>query len=74
MLDFKRPIGILVNGRKMNNRSSNLAPNLETMLEDVRTRGDRQHPFWAKFECLTGRLSLGLPDSPSASPRGKLQP
>lgn len=25
-------------------------PDLETLLEDVRTRGDREHPFWAKVE------------------------
>ena len=25
-------------------------PDLETLLEDVRTRGDRLHPFWAKVE------------------------
>ncbi len=25
-------------------------PNLETLLEDVRSRGDRLHPFWAKVE------------------------
>ena len=55
MFDFKRPISIVVNGHKMNNHASNIAPNLETLLEDVRTRGDRQHPFWAKFECPTGR-------------------
>jgi hypothetical protein len=23
-------------------------PSVETMLEDLRVRGDRQHPFWAK--------------------------
>ena len=57
MFDFKRPISIVVNGHKMNNRTSNLAPNLETLLEDVRTRGDRQHPFWAKFDCPTGRVA-----------------
>jgi hypothetical protein len=27
-----------------------VVPNIETLLEDVRTRGDRQHPFWAKVE------------------------
>ncbi|MBM4005200.1 MAG: peptidase [Planctomycetes bacterium] len=27
-----------------------LAPSVRTLLEDVRTRGDRQHPFWAKVE------------------------
>jgi predicted esterase len=25
-----------------------IQPSVETLLEDVRTRGDRQHPFWAK--------------------------
>jgi hypothetical protein len=25
-------------------------PDLEVLLEDVHTRGDRQHPFWAKVE------------------------
>ena len=25
-------------------------PIIATLLEDVRTRGDRQHPFWAKVE------------------------
>ena len=30
-------------------------PTWTRCLEDVRTRGDRQHPFWAKFECTTGR-------------------
>ena len=57
MFDFQHPISIVVNGRKMNNHSTNLAPNLETLLEDVRARGDRLHPFWAKFECSTGRLA-----------------
>jgi hypothetical protein len=57
MFDFQRPISIVVNGRKMNNHSSHLAPSMETLLEDVRTRGDRLHPFWAKFECTTGRLA-----------------
>ena len=27
-----------------------IQPSPEIMLEDVRTRGDRQHPFWAKVE------------------------
>ena len=25
-------------------------PSLETLLEDVRTRADRRHPFWVKIE------------------------
>ena len=27
-----------------------IQPSVETMLEDMRFRGDRQHPFWAKVE------------------------
>jgi hypothetical protein len=30
-------------------------PDLRVMLEDARTRGDRQHPFWARFDVSTGR-------------------
>ncbi len=34
----------------INRRSREVKPDIEVMLEDVRTRGDRQHPFWAKVE------------------------
>ncbi|WP_145048915.1 peptidase [Lignipirellula cremea] len=40
---------ILINGR-----SQEIKPDAEVMLKDVRSRVDRQHPFWAKFE-LDGR-------------------
>ncbi|MFO0904182.1 MAG: peptidase [Pirellulales bacterium] len=33
---------------QVNGKGMNLSPSVETILEDVRTRGDRQHPFWAK--------------------------
>ena len=55
MLDFENRVTIVVNGRRMNSRDPFVKPNLETLLEDVRTRSDRQHPFWAKFEMPTGR-------------------
>ncbi len=32
-----------------------VTPSTEVLLEDVRTRGDRQHPFWAKYTPPTGR-------------------
>jgi len=53
-VDFSQPVSVAVNGRKHTNPDS-AAPNLEVLLEDVRTRGDRQHPFWAKCEFPTGR-------------------
>ena len=52
--DFSRKISISVNGRNHVNPDSSV-PSLRVLLEDVRTRGDRQHPFWAKFELRTGR-------------------
>ena len=54
-IDFSRKLTIVVNGRKHLN-PEDAVPRLEILLEDVRTRGDRQHPFWAKVELPTGRL------------------
>ena len=40
------PRRVTINGRAQRN----IQPSASTLLEDVRTRGDRQHPFWAKVE------------------------
>ncbi len=56
MLDFKQRSTITVNGRRLNGADQMIHPDLRVMLEDVRTRGDRQHPFWAKLEGSTGRV------------------
>jgi hypothetical protein len=32
-----------------------VTPSVEVLLHDVRTRGDRQHPFWAKISPDAGR-------------------
>ena len=55
MIDFEKRAYVVVNGRRLNSRNPFLQPDLETLLEDVRTRGDRQHPFWAVVEAQTGR-------------------
>jgi hypothetical protein len=34
----------------MERKPLQVTPTAKTLLEDVRTRGDRQHPFWAKVE------------------------
>lgn len=44
MLSFEREITVTVNGRDIR---EDIKPDAEVLLEDVRTRGDRQHPFWA---------------------------
>ena len=45
MVDFRERIYVTINGREMGRQ---VEPALDVLLEDVRTRGDRQHPFWAK--------------------------
>jgi predicted esterase len=47
MISFDEPIRVSFNGARV--RDPGIAPDLKTLLEDVRTRGDRQHPFWAKI-------------------------
>ena len=56
MLDFARNVNVVVNTRRVNTAGRSVEPKLETLLEDVRTRGDRQHPFWAKIEAPAGRV------------------
>ena len=56
LFDLSRQITIAVNGQSVNPKGAAL-PNLKVLLEDVRTRGDRQHPFWAKIEMPIGRAA-----------------
>jgi pimeloyl-ACP methyl ester carboxylesterase len=50
MIDFQQKASVTVNGRRINAKEPFIRGDLQTLLEDVRTRGDRQHPFWAMFE------------------------
>jgi pimeloyl-ACP methyl ester carboxylesterase len=51
LVDFERRFTIQVEGRRDVRGAAELAPpDLAVMLEDVRTRADRQHPFWARLE------------------------
>jgi predicted esterase len=45
-VNFTGKVAVTINGR----RQTNITPSIGVLLEDVRTRGDRQHPFWAKAE------------------------
>ena len=47
LVSFERRIEVSINGRDV---KQEIQPNAEVILEDVRTRGDRQHPFWAKVD------------------------
>jgi predicted esterase len=44
LVTFNNTLKVMINGKPQ----KNVQPKIETLLEDVRTRGDRQHPFWAK--------------------------
>ncbi|UUO07688.1 alpha/beta hydrolase-fold protein [Blastopirellula sp. J2-11] len=47
MVDFSKRATINIDRRSFDRE---LKPTAEVMLEDVRTRADRQHPFWAKVD------------------------
>jgi predicted esterase len=44
MVDFAQRVQVAIDGRS---KIQMVEPSAKTLLEDVRTRGDRQHPFWA---------------------------
>jgi predicted esterase len=52
MVDFSQRVAVTINGRTYTQR---IEPRSDVLLEDVRTRGDRQHPFWARVDESSGR-------------------
>jgi hypothetical protein len=50
LVDFSKPIRITFNGTKLAQPEGGVRPDIGVLLEDVRTRADRQRPFWAKLE------------------------
>ncbi|TWT66748.1 Alpha/beta hydrolase family protein [Posidoniimonas polymericola] len=50
LVDFDKPIEVEVNGRRVTDRDNPIEPELRVLLEDARTRGERQRPYWAKLE------------------------
>ncbi len=49
VVDFNRQIRVMLNGSSIS-KNPRVDPDLSVLLEDVRTRADRLHPFWAKVE------------------------
>lgn len=49
LVDFDRKIEVLFNGKKLTPQSGRVEPSTRVILEDARTRADRQHPFWASL-------------------------
>ncbi|MFM8634617.1 MAG: prolyl oligopeptidase family serine peptidase [Planctomycetia bacterium] len=48
LVNLQQPVTVTINGRQA--FRGEVAPDLDVMLEDLRLRGDRRHPFWAKVE------------------------
>jgi predicted esterase len=55
LVDFTRPLTVTIDGQQTH--KGPLEPDPALMLEDLRLRGDRQHPFWAAVESSRGRRS-----------------
>ena len=49
-VDFSKPVKVTLNGKRLSGSRTMIDPQLEVLLEDVRTRADRLHPFWAKLQ------------------------
>jgi len=52
LIDFTRPLTVTLDARQLH--KGPIAPDLEVLLEDLRLRADRQHPFWAVIESRRG--------------------
>jgi len=50
IIDFRAKAAVKVNEKNFLPPSGMIEPNIEVMLEDVRTRGDRLRPYWAMVE------------------------
>lgn len=48
LVDFNRPVTVTLDGRRL--VKDTVTPDAAVILEDLRRRADRQHPFWAKVE------------------------
>ncbi|HMO13524.1 MAG TPA: hypothetical protein PKA83_05300 [Pirellulaceae bacterium] len=57
MIDFTQRFRIA--GR--NGFSNSITPSTRVLLEDVRRRGERQYPFWAKVDLVGGRWTTDAP-------------
>ncbi len=55
VVDFSAPVRVTLNGRRVTSVQGHIQPQLEVLLEDVRTRADRLRPFWAKLEVSAKR-------------------
>jgi len=58
LVDLDSRVDITINGTRVRRSQANVEARIEVLLEDARTRGDRQHPFWARVDVNRGRVSV----------------
>ena len=68
LVDFTRPVNVSLDGKKL--WRDPVDPDEGVLLEDLRTRGDRQHPFWAVLESTRGPATAPSPSSRKAGKEG----
>jgi pimeloyl-ACP methyl ester carboxylesterase len=70
LVNFGAPLRLTVTSNAKTYAPSAIKPSVSVMLEDVRTRGDRQHPFWASLivKDLTREVIVGAADERQAPP------
>jgi hypothetical protein len=56
LVDFKQPLVVEINNRAVSPRDRFVRPDLNVLLEDARSRADRQHPYWAKLTTERGAV------------------
>lgn len=53
LVDFSQPLAVTIDGQKVHKTAP--VPDAAVLLEDLRLRADRQHPFWAVIESTRGQ-------------------
>jgi hypothetical protein len=67
LVDFEKPLRIVVKGQRLNH-DTNVRGDLGTILEDVRTRGERLHPFWVKIDSAASGRNAAAPAAAPVKP------
>jgi predicted esterase len=49
VMNFSQPMQIILNGKSLIDKKM-ASPSIKVLLEDVRKRGERRHPFWVMLE------------------------
>ena len=57
IVNMNAKLTISVNGRRAPVGGRGIEPSLSILLEDARSRADRQHPFWARVDMPSGTLN-----------------